>query len=62
MDPNATLRQLRELVKEFNKQHDFEHPQRELVDTIVDLDEWLTRGGFLPDSWKPCSYDSNPAS
>ena len=51
MDPNETLKRIRELVAEFNAEHDIDHPQRELVDAIVDLDEWLTGDGFLPDGW-----------
>ena len=53
MDPNETLRRLRELsatpinnnMKEFG----------ELIDNLVfnfeALDEWLSKGGFLPNEW-----------
>jgi hypothetical protein len=43
MDPNETLRKLREWVKDPTKQ-----PGAELFEA---LDEWLTRGGFPPDDW-----------
>lgn len=51
MDPNETLRKLRELIRDYNMTHDANDPQRDLVDAAVDLDNWLCNGGFLPDAW-----------
>jgi hypothetical protein len=52
MDPNEVLAKLRRLVAEYNMTHDIHDEQRELVDAAVDLDEWLSGGGFLPDAWQ----------
>lgn len=48
MDPNATLKELRELLKR-GMRPDLERA-RELFEA---LDEWILKGGFLPDDWKP---------
>lgn len=59
MDPNAVLAEIRLLVTDqLTRGGD---PDPELAGLVGALDEWLTRGGFLPDSWKPSSHDSNPA-
>lgn len=50
MDPNATLAQLREGINALDKRVD-----RYVLDRAVEmfqaLDEWLSKGGFLPDDW-----------
>lgn len=59
MDPNATLADLRALVAEVIAREDkgvFLPKRQHAVDMaqLVDsLDEWLTRGGFLPNAWQP---------
>jgi hypothetical protein len=52
MDPNTNLKELRSLVagnvdKEFVSDHD----TARMMELIGSLDEWLTRGGFLPTDW-----------
>lgn len=27
----------------------------EIAQHLLDLNEWITRGGFLPDQWRPCT-------
>ncbi len=61
MDPNATLSQLRRVVARI---HDNDATPRDpetaamlqdadLLATLFDsLDEWISRGGFLPEGWK----------
>jgi len=57
MDPNATLAIIRELAHIIHGgQHpalagDYETASR-LAGAFQDLDEWLTRGGFLPTAWE----------
>ena len=59
MDPNETLRMIREVVAwEQNRTgdetygaDDFADMLGEVTELIADLDEWLTRGGFLPADW-----------
>lgn len=49
MDPNATLKRMREVVGTIPG-----HPEDydgELFDLFENLDDWLTRGGFLPTDW-----------
>lgn len=45
MDPNETLRRLREWA---SGEIDLSDPQQ----TFADLDGWLSRGGFLPTEWR----------
>ncbi len=47
MDPNTTLARLRELAAAAD---DVEEAA-ELAEAFHALDEWLSRGGFLPADW-----------
>lgn len=57
MDPNAYLEEIRQLV---NQQRDADVAENSLCASSVDrlaelvhaLDEWIAKGGFLPDAWK----------
>ena len=57
MDPNETLAQLRDAL---SRLEDVRGPARgpladaasDLRDAAVALDEWLSRGGFLPEGWR----------
>ncbi len=51
MDPNATLRELRELGNDGEGPIDMNCADR-AAELFRSLDEWLRRGGFLPDDWK----------
>jgi hypothetical protein len=52
MDPNAALVSIRELVS-LLVDSPFATPQEtELAELVQGLDEWLTRGGFLPTAWE----------
>lgn len=46
MDPNATLTRIRKLTTEGHFDCD------EYRELFGDLDDWLSRGGFLPDAWR----------
>lgn len=47
LDPTQTLTEIRELAEEWPEIDDFDAlPQK-----VKDLDEWLSKGGFLPDQW-----------
>lgn len=52
MDPNETLRRIRELVRaiQHGEAADGDAPT-DLADAVQDLDGWLTQGGFPPDAW-----------
>ena len=62
MDPNATLAELRgaasRIVDELDheRQPDLDDVQR-IAEAFQDLDEWLSKGGFLPADW---TNESNP--
>ena len=60
MDPNETLAMIRELVRAGHAGKWSGTDARELVDLTQALDDWLTRGGFLPDAWDhgECSPDA----
>lgn len=56
MDPNETLRQLRNAVRYFERpQSERLLTDDELLDEITErfraLDEWLSKGGFKPEAW-----------
>ncbi len=56
MDPNATLAELRRFIREYQYRSDMllriDHEDTDpIVERIVALDEWLTKGGFLPHDW-----------
>ena len=51
MDVNELLARMRELSKEAREGQDARHNERELRWAFDDLDEWLSRGGFLPTPW-----------
>lgn len=57
MDVNKTLATIRECVGELRSQDDdgtldSDSQTGALLEAIESLDEWLSRGGFLPDAWK----------
>lgn len=45
MDPNAALQKVRELI------NDGDSADVLLVEAFEALDDWLSKGGFLPDDW-----------
>jgi hypothetical protein len=56
MDPNAALKNIREAVGELRNQDDdgvLDGTSQVgfLLESVEALDEWLTKGGFLPDAW-----------
>lgn len=53
MDPNATLTEIRELAYRIVEERDSrESTYDRLAELVQALDEWITRGGFLPNDWK----------
>ena len=56
MDPNETLNEIRDLMTESQKPGQSTIALADLADDLVSslraLDEWLSRGGFLPEPWK----------
>lgn len=57
MDPNVTLDSLRESCRALTGEkldRDDEHAHLYAVmQGFRDLDNWLSRGGFLPEAWQP---------
>jgi hypothetical protein len=57
MDPNATLAAIRELVKQIDNTDrgsaniDLVDLALDLIELIDGLDQWLSKGGFLPSAW-----------
>lgn len=56
MDPNRALADIRRLVARldagFNGPEPFDPADaHELAELVDGLDQWLSRGGFLPDAW-----------
>ena len=58
MDPNETLRRIRELlslasVTRYKEDH-FDY-LLEVAGRFQDLDDWIQAGGFLPEDWQEVS-------
>lgn len=64
MDPDETLRQIRAKVEEIHGDpNDYAHGSdawnawqdhaEELSELVAGLDDWLSRGGFPPQAWRP---------
>lgn len=54
MDVNETLRRLREAVAQWTLANGTDaalHAADDAVQAFIDLDEWLSKGGFLPTEW-----------
>ena len=55
MDPNATLEQLRQLaVQVLNPDREdalVDEAAEEMAELVRALDDWISRGGFLPAAW-----------
>lgn len=54
MDPNATLARIRELTAIVEAEEGDVGPYMtaELAELVTALDEWPSRGGFLPRDWR----------
>ena len=60
MDPNATLKEIREQVRLSYAEEGFEaFDGLRLAELCGVLDEWLTRGGFLPKDWNHGGSDGS---
>jgi hypothetical protein len=53
MDPDAALAQIRELIvkHQTSSEEMSTSDAAELVELVDSLDEWMTKGGFLPTEW-----------
>jgi hypothetical protein len=53
MDPDATLAQIRNLIiqHQTSAEEMSTSDAAELVELVDSLDEWMTKGGFLPTEW-----------
>jgi hypothetical protein len=62
LDPNRTLAELRDFVISERAAEDGSYAA-DICDRVEALDQWLTRGGFLPSAWAPGTYvlDTPPA-
>lgn len=65
MDPNACLQSLLELAKKLQRDYDDtngngidQEEADELASSIVNLHEWLMKGGFPPEMWKKAFEDA----
>jgi hypothetical protein len=50
MDPNANLAEQRRIALSILEGDDGDAER--LAELVQALDEWLTKGGFLPDAWR----------
>lgn len=61
MDPNVTLKEIRDLVRDVDNAVDgkvrmstqgLADAAEEIADKFRELDEWVSKGGFLPKAWQ----------
>lgn len=58
MDPNETLKQIRSHIAAMNAADlaedaaAYAFAAMQLAESVEALDEWLKKGGFLPDAWQ----------
>ncbi len=52
MDPNATLARLREISQWWNEGDADASDLETAVELFETLDEWLSKGGYVPNDWK----------
>ena len=55
MDPNEALETQRDLVEELCSSivpDDLEEKVSQLSESVMALDEWIMKGGFLPEEWE----------
>jgi hypothetical protein len=55
MDPNAALENARNARNRYanaTTEDEAINAATDLAAAFADLDQWLTRGGFLPEAWK----------
>lgn len=55
MDPNEALKNAREALIAFHAEEDstlIEEAAGRLADAFEALDEWLMKGGFMPEAWE----------
>lgn len=50
MDPTETLKDIRDASSRLEDSRDPDVVQ--LIEGVADLDDWIGRGGFLPDQWR----------
>jgi hypothetical protein len=63
MDPNEILRLMREVVAEYRKpQPSSDSLLADLVQQVEAMDEWLSKGGFLPSAWEREEEDDEDES
>jgi hypothetical protein len=57
MDPNASLReqrQLQEVLQTTENKDEYQDALLRIAELAEALDGWLNRGGFLPRAWERC--------
>lgn len=53
MDPSVTLAKIRELTEKANLYGELnDNKTQDLVDLVESLDDWMSKGGFLPEPWE----------
>jgi hypothetical protein len=52
MDPNEALRLIRQICRDVETDDEKVENWDELVNLIEGLDQWISKGGFLPKDWE----------
>lgn len=52
MDPNATLKRIREFIESVTDGETPDpHEWYDFIDLVEGLDDWMSRGAFMPEDW-----------
>ena len=51
MDPDKLLKDMREIANDIDTGDGHPYDRDRLAELVLSLDEWLTKGGFLPKRW-----------
>lgn len=57
MDPNATYAKMYCVAREILKNSTASEDAAELAELVLTLNDWIMRGGFLPDAWTRCGRE-----
>lgn len=55
MDPNEALSEIRRILQAYASEGEEFVDCDRFFDLVQGLDEWISKGGFLPEAWQPIS-------
>lgn len=56
MDPDAALATILAWAHEMNEEGENDYDAWDIAETVIGLDQWIRKGGFLPQPWEAGRY------